>query len=122
MADCLQARCCALALLDPVADGLGVPAALGAPRPARLLDEFDAETLARRGGLRRAVAGPDGELVELAVPVRDADNIYSADRRGAGRLFVREPPPPAVVDAVAGLFALSLGNLQRNQRRRRLAP
>ncbi|MBK7846447.1 MAG: hypothetical protein IPJ73_03290 [Zoogloea sp.] len=76
MAGCLQARCCSLALLDPVAEGLGVPAQLGAPRLARLLDEFDAEALARGGGLRRSVSGPAGEMVELAVPVRDADNIY----------------------------------------------
>ncbi|MDD3329556.1 MAG: histidine kinase [Zoogloea sp.] len=121
MADCLQAHCCALALLDPVAEGLGVPPALGAPRLARLLAEFDAEALARSGGLRRAVAGPDGEIVELAVPVRDADNIYGVLIVEARGDFLFESRHRRLVDAVAGLFALSLGNLQRNQRRRRLA-
>ena len=61
-----------------------MPAQLGAPRLARLLDEFDAEALARGGGLRRSVSGPAGEMVELAVPVRDADNIY-------GVLIVEDP-------------------------------
>ena len=121
MADCLQAHCCTLALLDPVAEGLGVPAVLGAPRLARLLDEFDADELARSGGLRRSVAGPDGEIVELAVPVRDSDNIYGVLIVEARGDFLFESRHRRLVDAVAGLFALSLGNLQRNQRRRRLA-
>ncbi len=121
MAGCLQAHCCALAPLGPVAEGLGVPAALGAPRLARLLAEFDAEALARSGGLRRAVAGPEGEIVELAVPVRDADNIYGVLIVEARGDFLFESRHRRLVDAVAGLFALSLGNLQRNQRRRRLA-
>ena len=121
MADCLQAHCCTLALLDPVAEGLGVPAVLGAPRLARLLDEFDVDELARSGGLRRSVAGPDGEIVELAVPVRDSDNIYGVLIVEARGDFLFESRHRRLVDAVAGLFALSLGNLQRNQRRRRLA-
>ena len=121
MADCLQARCCSLALLDPVAEGLGVPAQLGAPRLARLLDEFDTEALARGGGLRRSVSGPAGEIVELAVPVRDADNIYGVLIVEAPGEFLFESRHSRLVDALAGLFALSLGNLQRNQRRRRLA-
>ena len=121
MAGCLQARCCSLALLDPVAEGLGVPAQLGAPRLARLLDEFDAEALARGGGLRRSVSGPAGEMVELAVPVRDADNIYGVLIVEAPGEFLFESRHSRLVDALAGLFALSLGNLQRNQRRRRLA-
>lgn len=122
MVDCLQARCCSLALLEPVAEGLGVPEALGAPRLARLLDEFDAEALARGGGLRRSgVSAGDGEIVELAVPVRDAGETYGVLIVEAPGDFLFESRHRRLVDAVAGLFALSLGNLQRNQRRRRLA-
>lgn len=121
MLDCLQARCCSLALFEPVAEGLGVPEALGAPRLARLLDEFDAESLARSGGLRRSDSGPDGEIVELAVPVRDAGETYGVLIVEAPGDFLFESRHRRLVDAVAGLFALSLGNLQRNQRRRRLA-
>jgi two-component system nitrate/nitrite sensor histidine kinase NarX len=120
MAGCLQARCCSLALLDPVAEGLGVPAQLGAPRLARLLDEFDAEAWpgaaacaarcpARRGDGRAGRAG-----------ARRRQHLRGADRRGAGE-FLFESRHSRLVDALAGLFALSLGNLQRNQRRRRLA-
>lgn len=121
MVDCLRAHCCSLALCEPVAEGLGVPEALGAPRLARLLDEFDAESLAHGGGMRRSSPGPDGEIVELAVPVRDADQIYGVLVVEAPGEFLFESRHRRLVDAVAGLFALSLGNLQRNQRRRRLA-
>ena len=121
MSDCLQARCCSLALLDPVAEGLGVPANLGAPRLASLLEEFDADELARGGGLRRSSTTPEGEIIELAVPVRDAADIYGVLIIEARGDFLFESRHSRLVDAVAALFALSLGNLQRNQRRRRLA-
>ena len=63
------------------------------------------------------MAGPDGEIVELAVPVRDSDNIYGVLIVEARGDFLFESRHRRLVDAVAGLFALSLGNLQRNQRR-----
>lgn len=121
MADCLRARSCSLGVLTPLAESLGVPTRLGAPRVAALLDEFDAETLARKGGLRRQVSKPDGELIELAVPVRDADGIYGVLVVEARSDVLFESRHSRLVDAVASLFALSLGSLQRNQRRRRLA-
>ena len=121
LSDSLDARACALALLEPVAEGLGVPEQIGAPRIPALLDEFDPEMLARGGGLRRSASGPDGEVVELAVPVGDADEIYGVLVVEARGNFFFESRHRRLVDAVAGLFALSLGNLQRNQRRRRLA-
>jgi two-component system nitrate/nitrite sensor histidine kinase NarX len=77
--------------------------------------------LARSGGLRRSASGPDGKVVELAVPVGDADEIYGVLVVEARGNFFFESRHRRLVDAVAGLLALSLGNLQRNQRRRRLA-
>ncbi len=121
MADCLHARSCSLGLLTPLAESLGVPTRLGAPRLASLLDEFDAETLARKGGLRRQATHADGERVELAVPVRDADGIYGILVVEARSDMLFESRYSRLVDAVASLFALSLGSLQRTQRRRRLA-
>jgi hypothetical protein len=59
MAGCLQARCCSLALLDPVAEGWACRRVGGAAPgpPARRVRR---RGLARGGGLRRSVSGPAG--------------------------------------------------------------
>jgi two-component system nitrate/nitrite sensor histidine kinase NarX len=121
MADCLTVRACALVLLEPVAEGLGVPARLGDVRRLQLLEAFSVEELSRGNGRHRASTAAEGEHVELAVPVRDASDTYGVLIVEAPGDFMFESRHSRLIEAVASLFALSLGNLQRNHRRRRLA-
>ena len=121
MSDSLQAQSCTLALLDVVTEGLNVPAVIGAPQPAQLLAQYDAQELIRNKGLKRTTHGTDGDIIELAVQVKDSADIYGVLIVEIRTDFLFESRQSRVVDTVAGLIALSLGNLLRNQRRRRLA-
>lgn len=121
MADCLAVRACALVLLEPVAEGLGVPSALGDVRRLQLLEAHSVENLSRGSSRYRASTTTEGEHVELAVPVRDAGDTYGVLIVEAPGDFMFESRHSRLIEAVASLFALSLGNLQRNHRRRRLA-
>lgn len=121
MVVCLDAECCALALLEPVASGLGLPLSISVPQQARILEQQSAQDLIKERGLRRLHRDSQGELLELAIPVRDAGETYGVLIVETRPDFLFESRHSRLIEAVAGLFALSLGNLLRNQRRRRLA-
>lgn len=119
--DIIEAHCCSLALLDVVTSELDLPPVLGTPRIPRLLEEQPVAELANGPALRKMDADAGGKYLTLAVPVRDIGDTYGVlVLETTAGLFIEERDV-RLVDAIAGLLALSLGNLLRNQRRRRLA-
>jgi two-component system, NarL family, nitrate/nitrite sensor histidine kinase NarX len=121
MAQSLSAESCTLALLEPVATGLAMPQVIASPQPARILEHCTPQELCRENRQKRTHADGDGEVIELAVPLRDATDTYGVLIVEIRANFLFENRQSRVADTVAGLLALSLGNQLRNQRRRRLA-
>lgn len=121
MAQSLGAETCTLALLEPVASGLAMPQVIASPQPARVLDYSTLQELCRENRQKLIHADGEGEVFELAVPLRDATDTYGVLIVEIRASFLFENRQIRVANTVAGLLALSLGNQLRNQRRRRLA-
>lgn len=121
MAASLEARACTLLLLAPVAEDLALPAAIGGSLSAGPPDQHALLEMSRGQIARRTRPGPEGEMIELALPVRDTVDAFGALVVEVRADFLFESRQSRLVETVAGLIALALGNLLRNQRRRRLA-
>lgn len=121
MVQSLRAESCTLALLEPVAGSLGMPRVVASPQVAALLERSPLPELCRGSRQQRKQADSEGDLVELSVPLRDATDTYGALIVEIRSDALFENRQHRVTDTVAALLALALGNLLRNQRRRRLA-
>ncbi|MGL4407843.1 MAG: ATP-binding protein, partial [Zoogloea sp.] len=112
----LGAKSCTLTLITAAAEALGPSA-----RPSERLLLLPGDEQALPAGPARLVTSADGSLSRFTVCVQDALDSYgqlSVEIRGGLRFESRQT---RLVEATASLLALSLGNLLRDQRRRRLA-
>ena len=99
LADSLDARACALALLEPVADGLGVPGR-SARRASPRCSTVRPEMLARAAASVARPASPDGEVVGWPCRWATPTDLRRAGGGGPRQLLLRAATA-GWVDAVA---------------------
>lgn len=121
LVDCVGAQCGALLIHDVAAAELSLPAVLAARGTVRMPAGMTLHRLAAEQGVQRFDATPDGRPALLVMPIGDAVDRYGVLALEVTPKYVLERRQQRLLDTFASLLAVTIGNLLRSRRQRRVA-